>query len=170
MTWRRPGDKPLCKPMIVCLLTHICVARPQWFNKTYTIFLKQNATENVVCKISAVLSWSRWDNTQGEMVRLIWCSCRPDKTVNESWVDIATGLGALGILFAKFIIEKSRFAKCMIYCWEIHLIIVVIWTQSMNELHQFPYNKDTPRIGWIYWAMGANCSSPMQTASYPSLV
>ena len=30
MAWRRPGDKPLFEPMMVCLLTHICVTRPQW--------------------------------------------------------------------------------------------------------------------------------------------
>ena len=32
MAWRRPGDKPLSEPMMVTLLTHICVARPQWVN------------------------------------------------------------------------------------------------------------------------------------------
>ena len=30
--WRRPGDKPLSEPMMVCLLTHICVTRSQWVN------------------------------------------------------------------------------------------------------------------------------------------
>ena len=30
MAWRRPGAKPLFEPMIVSLLTHICVTRPQW--------------------------------------------------------------------------------------------------------------------------------------------
>ena len=30
MVWRRPGDKPLSEPMMVSLLTHICVTRPQW--------------------------------------------------------------------------------------------------------------------------------------------
>ena len=30
MAWRRPGDKPLSKPMMVSLLTHIFVTRPQW--------------------------------------------------------------------------------------------------------------------------------------------
>ena len=30
MAWRRPGDKPLSKPMMLSLLTHICVTRPQW--------------------------------------------------------------------------------------------------------------------------------------------
>ena len=30
MAWRRPGDKPLSEPMMVSLLIHICVTRPQW--------------------------------------------------------------------------------------------------------------------------------------------
>ena len=29
MAWHRPGDKPLSEPMMVTLLTHICVTRPQ---------------------------------------------------------------------------------------------------------------------------------------------
>ena len=30
MAWRRPGDKPLSEPMMVTLLTHICVTPSQW--------------------------------------------------------------------------------------------------------------------------------------------
>ena len=30
MAWRCPGAKPLSEPMMVSLLTHICVTRPQW--------------------------------------------------------------------------------------------------------------------------------------------
>ena len=30
MAWRRPGDKPLSEPMMVSLLTHICVTWSQW--------------------------------------------------------------------------------------------------------------------------------------------
>ena len=30
MAWRRPGDNLLSEPMMVSLLTHICVTRPQW--------------------------------------------------------------------------------------------------------------------------------------------
>ena len=30
MAWHRPGDKPLSEPMMVSLLTHICVIPPQW--------------------------------------------------------------------------------------------------------------------------------------------
>ena len=34
MAWRRPGDKPLSESMMDGLLTHICVARPQWVNRS----------------------------------------------------------------------------------------------------------------------------------------
>ena len=32
MAWRWPGEKPLSEPMMVSLLMHICVVRPQWVN------------------------------------------------------------------------------------------------------------------------------------------
>ena len=32
MAWRCPGDKPLSEPVMVSLLTHICVTRSQWVN------------------------------------------------------------------------------------------------------------------------------------------
>ena len=39
MAWSRPGNKSLSEAMVVSLLTHICVARPQWVN---TLRLRQN--------------------------------------------------------------------------------------------------------------------------------
>ena len=38
MAWRRPGDKPLSEPMMVSLLTHICVTRPQWVNAIHFVY------------------------------------------------------------------------------------------------------------------------------------
>ena len=32
MAWHRSGDKPSSEPMMVSLLMHICVTRPQWVN------------------------------------------------------------------------------------------------------------------------------------------
>ena len=32
MAWRRPGDKPLPQPMMISLLTYICITLPQWVN------------------------------------------------------------------------------------------------------------------------------------------
>ena len=40
MAWRRPGDKLLSEAMMVSLLTHICVARPQWVNWFWTDVLQ----------------------------------------------------------------------------------------------------------------------------------
>ena len=36
MAWHRPGDKPLSEPVMVSLLTHICITRPQWVNSIKT--------------------------------------------------------------------------------------------------------------------------------------
>ena len=35
MAWRRQGDKPLSESMMVSLLTHISITRPQWVKYTY---------------------------------------------------------------------------------------------------------------------------------------
>ena len=32
MAWCRPGNKPLSEPVMVSLLVHICITRPQWVN------------------------------------------------------------------------------------------------------------------------------------------
>ena len=39
MAWHRSGNKPLCEPMKVSLLTHICVTRPQWVKNSFAISL-----------------------------------------------------------------------------------------------------------------------------------
>ena len=35
MAWRLPGDTPLSEQMVVRLLMHICVSRPQWVKLNY---------------------------------------------------------------------------------------------------------------------------------------
>ena len=35
MAWRRSGNKPLSEPMMVSLLTHICVTLPQWVKLSF---------------------------------------------------------------------------------------------------------------------------------------
>ena len=39
MVWRRSGDKPLSEPVMVSLLMHICVTRPQWVNERWNIYM-----------------------------------------------------------------------------------------------------------------------------------
>ena len=54
MAWCRPGDKPLSEPMMVSLLTHICVTRPQWVNEIcgYPVFK------------GAAVTWQVWEGTR----------------------------------------------------------------------------------------------------------
>ena len=61
MAWRRPGDKPLSEAMMVRLLTHICVARPQWVNKIFNAI------------------WCHWAT-----IILIWALCFQVMMVNHN--------------------------------------------------------------------------------------
>ena len=79
MAWRWPGDKPLSQPMMVRLLTHICVIRPQWDNSlllrknghsfAYSIFkfISSNRDCCILIYISAKISsqWSSWYSANG---------------------------------------------------------------------------------------------------------
>ena len=40
MAWCRPGDKPLSEPMMVSLLTHICVSRPNSRNSSAILWMR----------------------------------------------------------------------------------------------------------------------------------
>ena len=48
MAWRRLGDKPLSEPMMVSLLTHICVTRPQWVNIVWGKCFLLNGTNYIM--------------------------------------------------------------------------------------------------------------------------
>ena len=39
MAWHLPGDKPLSEPMMVRLLTRICVTRPQWVKSSWPVYV-----------------------------------------------------------------------------------------------------------------------------------
>ena len=58
MAWCRPGDKPLFEPMMVSLLTHICVTQPQWVKHLVQKRPKHNIQFNVIFFIySRPISW-----------------------------------------------------------------------------------------------------------------
>ena len=52
MVWCWPGDKPLSEPMMVRLLTHICITQPQWVIqlKMHGRILSKVATNALVLK------------------------------------------------------------------------------------------------------------------------
>ena len=47
MAWQWPGDKPLSEPMMVSLLMHICVTRPQWVNILYLIHMEAKTLDDL---------------------------------------------------------------------------------------------------------------------------
>ena len=49
MDWRRPGAKPLSEPMLVSLLTHTCITRPQWDTSLHNIRLRSYMYYIVYC-------------------------------------------------------------------------------------------------------------------------
>ena len=63
MAWRRSGDKPLSELMMVSLLTHICVTRPQWVKaKCHSIVLLKmlwkGLSRVLINAISVINAWS----------------------------------------------------------------------------------------------------------------
>ena len=60
MAWRRPGNKPLSEPMVVSLLTHICVTRPQWVNMPQCGNHSYRQTSNISCTESQNLNDSHF--------------------------------------------------------------------------------------------------------------
>ena len=72
MAWRRPGDKPLSEPMLVFVLTHICVTRLQWVNKSVTP-LEIQYTDNKH-EIKMYLFRKRQDSSIGTRKLEINCS------------------------------------------------------------------------------------------------
>ena len=60
MAWRRPGDKPLSRPVLINLLTHICVTRPQCvkllctLKYTWCFFAFKNVTTSHLTNINHI--------------------------------------------------------------------------------------------------------------------
>ena len=65
MAWRWPGDNPLSEPMMVNLLTHICVNRPQW------VKLMNHFIFNAPLIITKSVWFSGWWD---EMALTLWLS------------------------------------------------------------------------------------------------
>ena len=79
LAWRRPCDKPLSEPMMVSLLTHICVTRPQWVNDLCTKASKQL---NAFTRFSKFLSFysiklviNNFNNGDYQYSSLVWHFC-----------------------------------------------------------------------------------------------
>ena len=78
MAWHRLGDKPLSEPMMIILLTHICVTQPQWVN-----------SGRMMGKVEG------WDTTRGTLAR------------NTVWYQLPSAINRK-LVFVYYIIQRPN--------------------------------------------------------------
>ena len=75
MAWRRVGDKPLSEPMMVRLLTHICVTRPQWVKSIIFKFIIKNSSSETQYEIGLRWMPENLTNEKSTLVQVMtWCN------------------------------------------------------------------------------------------------
>ena len=90
MAWRLPGNKPLSEPVMVSLLTHICITRPQWVNtlRLSKAYMGQNTRPSLVQMMVCLLFGTKplsdnaglllirpWGMHLSEIcINICWCS------------------------------------------------------------------------------------------------
>ena len=84
MAWRRSGDKPLSEPMMVSLLTHICVTRPQCVKEVRSLSCCRYFYERCLvwmCYCVVIYRWvhyfvafSLWIVVSSFTQPIIWCN------------------------------------------------------------------------------------------------
>ena len=60
MAWRPPGDKQLSEAMMISLLTHICVTRPQWVNGISEPHMYIINREIFACESFTLCAWKKF--------------------------------------------------------------------------------------------------------------
>ena len=96
MARRRPGDKPLSEPMMVCLLTHICVTRPQWVNhsilptNTNSVMINNKQFTATLFSVKpdnyALAGWSWLNHDQGHARPVIYVPLTAlSNVIAENW-------------------------------------------------------------------------------------
>ena len=88
MAWRRIGDKPLSEPMMVTLLTHICVTRPQWVNASisgspFNAYRDSHYIDKVVACIIRIPTLLAHQFTETEVILTI--PAQPVVTNSSKW-------------------------------------------------------------------------------------
>ena len=107
MAWRRPGDRPLSESMMVSLLMHICITRPQWVNVTSTS-----------CQIPL-----KWIKKTPLMIGQHWC---------RLWL----GAVRQQAITSAHIELHLRYVTCHVITWPQWVIfsLIQIWFKMVNSL------------------------------------
>ena len=98
MAWRRSGDKPLSEPVMVKLLTYICVTLPQWVNSlaperfeltcrwiTSKLILVTGGW-NISCEIARRWMWLDLTDEESTLVQVMaWCRQATSHYLSQCW-------------------------------------------------------------------------------------
>ena len=68
MAWRRLGDKPLFEPMMVSLLTHICVTRPKWVSLWFSV-------NSQLVSLNILYLWVKFDGNSSSLFKTKLSDC-----------------------------------------------------------------------------------------------
>ena len=112
MAWRLPGDKPLSEPMMVSLLTDICVTRPQWVeidssNSIDLIYID-------VCPVMRVV----WILSCRNKVSILQVGCQLDEPCGFSgdhW-QMQQCFNVFTEIYKVF--SFSWYCSIVVFCWE----------------------------------------------------
>ena len=146
MAWRRPGDKPLSEPMMVSLLTHICVTRPQWVNErtcvTKLLIMAQMASCNLRGPLPYSFSRGSWE---------CWSHISRKPSVLASVIivrGITTQLTTLHVLCPMYNTIIWENSKCLcrwlknVKCIFVHqhiqtqsYILMALWMTAVTPVH-----------------------------------
>ena len=88
LAWRRPGDKPLSEPILVILLPHMCVTRPQRVNWLYSKTTSdQFGTVSKKTYCVSVNDGSCYNLSEiGEFISIIKHNNKPTLKFRNGWV------------------------------------------------------------------------------------
>ena len=143
---RRPGDKPLSEPMIVSLLTHICVTRPQWVKGMGTIV----ATGYSFDSICGAGSRIHWTDVEYKKMRLIWAyPWHKFHTRQDNWMKWVF----------KLIGNAFKICFCVKCDWNVRVHVITVITNAKawwNARSKSVWNlcRDWPPNGFSLYCWG----------------
>ena len=143
MVRRRPGDKPLSKPMVVNLLTHICITRPQWVKATArlwpdTVYVQtepaQGVSESVNTTVAqTLLKWiitfnnligvSKWRLQRNVRSSIITMVCRKSCDIGKKHF-VASVLGHMSV-------KESHFPATQLFAQQLSELVAMTKTSKL---------------------------------------
>ena len=148
MAWRRTGDKPLSEPMMVSLLTHICVTRPQWVKVSSTPRLLWLFCCYCCCFISTVCSvWQHRKHQHSALVNILenspslvnsphgTATCCTNPTMHHFVTEMCTHVH---ISVTKWCVV-GYLSNVLCHLWDVSIVPIPIrqpWRISINESYK----------------------------------